>query len=51
VTSLGWIATGLAALALLVFITILWIRQEFVIAMYWTAKQQDANQRRKQTNK
>jgi hypothetical protein len=47
VTRLGWIAAGLIALTLFVFITIEYFRQQLAIVMYWTAKQQEADSKRK----
>ncbi len=43
----GWIVTALIALTLLLFIAIVWIRQDFAIARYWTAKQEGAIDKRK----
>jgi hypothetical protein len=42
-TLLGSIAIVLAAIALLVFITIEWFRQDFAIVMSWTVKQHETN--------
>jgi hypothetical protein len=47
VTRIGWIATGLTAVILLVWIMIEGLRQSFAIITYWTAKQKGPIHKRK----
>lgn len=47
----GWTAAGVLVLTLSVFITIEWVRQEWAIAMYWTAKLREGYRPRKRNSR